>query len=113
MRLEVIGWPLWVGGEFGLPRARLRGASRRPSFSPRGSLPLNPRHPHGLWPWGLMSAYAMRQLSTVTYSRPQWTHQATQRADRERYQRTQTARLRAARDRTTHALQAAQARLQQ
>jgi hypothetical protein len=55
----------------------------------------------------------MRQLSTVTYSRHQWKHKAKQRADRERYQRTQTARLSAERDRTTQALQAAQARLQQ
>jgi septal ring factor EnvC (AmiA/AmiB activator) len=55
----------------------------------------------------------MSQLSKVTYSRHQWKHKATQRADRERYQRTQTARIRAERDRTTQALQAAQARRQQ
>src|SRR2546428_12013022 len=79
----------------------------------RGALPLNPRHPHGLWPWGLMRAYAMRQLSKVTYRRHQWKHKAKQRADRERYQRKQTARISAERDRTTQALKAAQARLQQ
>jgi len=55
----------------------------------------------------------MSQLSTITYSRHQWTHQATQRADRERSQRTQTARISAERDRTPHALKAAQARRQQ
>jgi phage-related tail protein len=55
----------------------------------------------------------MSQLSKVTYSRHQWKHKATQRADRERYQRKQTARISAERDRTTQALQAAQARLQQ
>ena len=59
-----------------------------------------------------MSAYAMRPRSTVTYRRPQWQHNAKQRADRERYQRPQTARLSAERDRTTQALQAAQARRQ-
>ena len=57
-----------------------------------------------------MRAYAMRQLSKVPYRRHQWQHKATQRADRERYQRTQTARISAERDRTTQALQAAQAR---
>jgi hypothetical protein len=60
-----------------------------------------------------MSAYAMSQLSTVTYSRQQWKHTATQRGDRERYQRKQTARIRAERDRTTTARKAAQARLHQ
>jgi hypothetical protein len=55
----------------------------------------------------------MSQLSKVTYSRQQWKHKAKQRADRERYQRKQTARISAERDRTTQALKAAQARLQQ
>jgi hypothetical protein len=55
----------------------------------------------------------MSQLSKVTDSRHQWKHKAKQRADRERYQRKQTARISAERDRTTQALQAAQARLQQ
>ena len=55
----------------------------------------------------------MSQLSKVTYSRQQWQHKAKQRGDRERYQRQQTARISAERDRTTTALQAAQARLQQ
>jgi hypothetical protein len=55
----------------------------------------------------------MSQLSKVKYSRHQWKHKAKQRADRERYQRKQTARISAERDRTTQALQAAQARLQQ
>jgi len=55
----------------------------------------------------------MSQLSKVKYSRQQWKHKAKQRADRERYQRKQTARISAERDRTTQALKAAQARLQQ
>jgi hypothetical protein len=55
----------------------------------------------------------MRQLSKVQYSRQQWKHQAKQRADRERDQRKQTARISAERDRTPQALQAAQARRQQ
>lgn len=55
----------------------------------------------------------MSQLSKVQYSRHQWKHKATQRGDRERYQRKQTARISAERDRTTKALKAAQARLPQ
>ena len=55
----------------------------------------------------------MSQLSTVTYSRHQWKHTATQRGDRERYQRTQIARITAERDRVTPALTEAQARLRQ
>jgi hypothetical protein len=55
----------------------------------------------------------MSQLSKVNYSRHQWKHKATQRGDRERYQRKQTARLTAERDRTTTALTAAQTRLHQ
>jgi hypothetical protein len=55
----------------------------------------------------------MSQLSKVKYSRHQWKHKAKQRADRERYQRKQTARISVERDRTTQALKAAQARLQQ
>jgi predicted nucleic acid-binding Zn-ribbon protein len=55
----------------------------------------------------------MRQLSTVTYRRNQWKHTATQRGDRDRYRRTQIARISAERDRSTTAFQAAQARLRQ
>ena len=61
----------------------------------------------------MRGARVMRQLSTVTHRRHQWKHQATQRGARERYQRTQPARLSAERDRVTTALNAAQARLQQ
>jgi hypothetical protein len=60
-----------------------------------------------------MSAYAMRQLSKVTYSRNQWKHQAKQRGDRERYRRTQDARNTAERHRITQALAASQARQRQ
>src|SRR5712691_3098610 len=55
----------------------------------------------------------MSQLSKVQHSRNQWKHKAKQRGDRERYQRTQNARITAERDRTTTALKAAQARLRQ
>jgi len=61
----------------------------------------------------MSGARVMSQLSKVTHSRNQWKHKAKQRADRERYQRKQTARISAERDRTTQALKAAQARLQQ
>jgi hypothetical protein len=55
----------------------------------------------------------MSQLSKVKHSREQWKHKATQRGDRERYQRKQIARLTAEHNRTTQALKAAQARLRQ
>jgi hypothetical protein len=55
----------------------------------------------------------MSQLSKVKHSRNQWKHQAKQRGDCERYPRKQLARLTAERDRATHALKAAQARLRQ
>ena len=55
----------------------------------------------------------MSQLSKVTHSRDQWKHKAKQRGDRDRYQRTQIARITAERHRATQALKAAQARLRQ
>ena len=55
----------------------------------------------------------MSQLSKVKYSRTQWKHKATQRGERDRYQRKQIARITAERDRATHALKEAQARLRQ
>ena len=55
----------------------------------------------------------MSQLSKVKHSREPWKHKATQRGDRERYQRKQIARLTAEHNRTTQALKAAQARLRQ
>ena len=55
----------------------------------------------------------MSQLSKVKHSREQWKHKATQRGERERYQRKQIARLTAERNRPTQALKAAQARLRQ
>jgi hypothetical protein len=60
-----------------------------------------------------MSAYAMSQLSKVTYSRNQWKHKAKQRGDRERSRRKQDARNTAERDRITKALKASQARQRQ
>jgi hypothetical protein len=55
----------------------------------------------------------MSQLSKVQHSREHWKHKATQRGDRERYQRKQIARLTGERNRATTALKAAQARLHQ
>jgi hypothetical protein len=55
----------------------------------------------------------MSQLSTVTPRRQPWTHKATPRGARERYQRQQHARITAERDRVPPALKAAQARLHQ
>lgn len=55
----------------------------------------------------------MSHLSKVKHSRQQWKHKATQRGDQNRYQRKQMARLTAERNRATHALKAAQARLRQ
>lgn len=55
----------------------------------------------------------MSQLSKVKHSRNQWKHKATQRGDRDRYQRKQIARITAERDRATQALKEAQARLRQ
>jgi hypothetical protein len=55
----------------------------------------------------------MSPLSKMKHSRDQWKHKAKQRGERERYQRKQNARLRAERDRATHALQETQARLRQ
>jgi hypothetical protein len=61
----------------------------------------------------MSGARVMSQLSKVKHSRNQWKHKATQRGDRDRYQRKQHARISAERDRVTKALKAAQARLQQ
>ena len=55
----------------------------------------------------------MSQLSKVKHSRNQWKHKATQRGDRERYQRKQIARLTVERNRVTTALKAALTRLRQ
>jgi hypothetical protein len=55
----------------------------------------------------------MSQLSKVRHSRTQWKHKATQRANQNRYQRKQLARVKHEQDRTATALQEAQARLRQ
>lgn len=55
----------------------------------------------------------MSQLSKLKHSRDQWKHKATQRGERERYQRKQTARIRAERDRAIQDLKETQARLRQ
>jgi len=70
-----------------------------------------------LTPWPraieLTWVYVMSQLSKLHHSRDQWKHKATQRGERERYQRKQSARFKAERDRVTTALKATQARLRQ
>src|SRR2546428_13119634 len=53
----------------------------------------------------------MSQFSKMHHSRDQGNHKASQRGERERYQRNQHARLRAERDRATQALKETQARL--
>ena len=55
----------------------------------------------------------MSQCATMKHRRDQWKPQATQRGDRERYQRTQHARLKAERDGVTTALKETHARLRQ
>src|SRR6266851_1492613 len=55
----------------------------------------------------------MSQFSTMQHSRDQWKHKAKQRGERERYQRTQSARFKVERDRVTTALKATQAHLRQ
>ena len=61
----------------------------------------------------LMREGVMSQLATVRPSRTPWQHQATQRAEPNRSQRKQLARVTHERDRTTTALKEAQARLRQ
>jgi hypothetical protein len=55
----------------------------------------------------------MSQLSKVRQSRQQWKHKATQRADENRYQRKQLARVKHERDHANKVLNEAQARLRQ
>jgi septal ring factor EnvC (AmiA/AmiB activator) len=55
----------------------------------------------------------MSQLSKVRQSRTQWKHKATQRANQNRYQRKQLARVTHERDHTAQALKEARARLHQ
>ena len=55
----------------------------------------------------------MSQFSTMQHRREQWKHKATQRGERERSQRTQSAGFKAERDRVTTARTATQARLRQ
>lgn len=55
----------------------------------------------------------MSPLSKVKRSRNQWKHKAIQRANHDRYRRKQLARVTQERDRATHALKEAQARLRQ
>jgi hypothetical protein len=104
------------GGGFVLPGARLSGASHTRALSPLGSFASQPNPTRPPWPQALgvdARACGLRQLSTVTPRRHPWTHNATQRGDRARSQRTPLVRLSAERDRATHALTAALARLPQ
>src|SRR6266516_4238229 len=101
------------GGGFVMPRARLRGASRRSSLSPMRSSSSQSNTNPPTEAMGLSGARVMSQLSKVKHSRNQWKHKAQQRGDRDRYQRKQIARITAERNRATKALREAQARLRQ
>src|SRR5256712_1314514 len=104
------------GGDSVIPHAPLRGASRSRSLYPLGSFASQPETTPLPWPVAIgvdESVRIMSQLSKVTHSRNQWKHKATQRGDRDRYQRKQIARISAERDRTTKALKETQARLRQ
>src|SRR5712691_9472752 len=101
-----------VGG-FVISCARLRGASHNRSLYPLGSFSSQPDPTRPPWPQAIgvdERACSMSQLSKVTHSRNQWKHKATQRGDRDRYQRKQHVRISAERDRVTKALKAAQPR---
>src|SRR5712692_1988024 len=67
------------------------------------------------WPRAIELTWGdvMSQCSKMPHSRDQWKHKAKQRGERERYQRTQSARFKAERDRVTTALKATQAHLRQ
>jgi hypothetical protein len=104
-----------VGG-LGIPRARFRGAARGQALYPMGSWSSQPEAARSPWPVDMdvdESARVMSQLSKVKHSRNQWKDKAQQRGEQERYQRKQIARITAERDRTTKALNGAQARLRQ
>ena len=104
-----------VGG-FVSPCPRLRGASHHRSLSPLGSFSSQPNPTRPPWPQAIgvdESACGMRPLSTVKHRRNPWKHKATPRGDRDRYQRKQIVRMSAERDRATHALKEALARLHQ
>lgn len=66
-----------------------------------------------LWRPVLSRERLMSQLSKVRHSRTQWKYKATQRANQNRYQRKQLARVTHERDRTAKALKEVQARLRQ
>src|SRR5712691_8835765 len=104
-----------VGG-FVISCARLRGAFHNRSLYPLGSFSSQPDPTRPPWPQAIgvdERACSMSQLSKVTHSRNQWKHKATQRGDRDRYQRKQIVRVSAERDRATNALKETQARLRQ
>src|SRR5213593_4012179 len=67
------------------------------------------------WPRAIELTWVdvMSQFSKMQHSRDQWKHKATQRGERERYQRKQSTRFKAERDRVTQALKETQARLHQ
>src|SRR5712692_3503828 len=102
-----------VAGMQGRSPARFAGASRRRSLyalGPVSSDRVIARRPP---PRDLLSEGVMSPLSKVRHSRNQWKHKAIQRANDDRYRRKQLARVTKERDRATHALNEAQARLRQ
>src|SRR5438552_17005381 len=112
MRLFVMGIA-FSGSGFVMPRARLRRASRRQSLYPMRSSSSQSNTTSPTEAMGLSGARVVSQLSKVKHSRNQWKHKATQRGDRDRYQRKQIARITAERDRATKALKETQTRLRQ
>jgi hypothetical protein len=93
--------------------AWLTGASRRGALYPlqsSSSYRVSARRLR--WPV-LTRERLMSHLSKVRHSREQWKHKATQRADENRYQRKQLARVKHERDHANKALKEAQARLRQ
>jgi hypothetical protein len=78
-----------------------------------GQVELTPLITRRLWRPVLSRERLMSQLSKLRHSRTQWKHKATQRANQNRYQRKQLARIKHEHDHTAKALKAAQARLRQ
>ena len=91
------------GGERGIPHRIIlcSGLIFRPTCTPL----------HGLGPQECTRAHGMSQCSNMQHRRAQWKHQATQRGDRARDQRTQHARIKAERDWVTTARKETHARL--
>jgi hypothetical protein len=105
----LVSWPA-VGS---VPSACFVGASRSYSLYALGPVAPDRVIARGPPQRGLPRECVMSLLSKVRHSRNQWKHKARQRANHDRYRRKQLARVTPERDRATHALHEAQARLRQ